>query len=467
MSSSPSSPTSRPGQTPDERVLLRRTVAVLIGRTGVLALSFLFGIAVARALAPTARGHFALIQSLNALTFVVANFAVTRALIHHVGKDLLSPREAARMGPAMGLLSGLAGAAVLGPVALFLRPTFLPGVSPIWILGAILLAIPLVVREYVSGPLIAVGRPTPVLLASGVQPFGAVAMLLPLLMIGIGGLAWVGASWAVGILLSTTIAVTISSVSLKGSPRFPKREDFGVLRFGLRTYPAYITRFLNLRVDQFLVAWLASATALGYYAIAVTVGELLLQIPVVMLWALSGTISSGNREEAGRMVMIFCRWSILVLLASALLIGVATPLAVPLLFGEEYRPAIGSLLLLLPGMVAHAPALLLGEYFIVQRAQPGKAAIIAAVSLVVGTMLNFPLTPRLGAVGASIASSSSYVVMLLAALALFRRDTGIAASAMFRIAPSDLRDMLQALRGILRARFPRSPVDEPYSATET
>jgi O-antigen/teichoic acid export membrane protein len=158
----------------------------------------------------------------------------------------------------------------------------------------------------------------------------------------------------------------------------------------------------------------------------------------VLLWALSGAISSADPDESREIVAQFCRVSILMLLGLGLVIAAAAPAVLPLVFGGNYRPAVPSVLLLLPGMVCYAPAIIFAEYFVVQGGMPGRAALIPAVSLVVSTVLNFPLTPALGAAGASMASSISYAAMLLTAVVLFARHTHRSPVTILRITRADL-----------------------------
>src|SRR5206468_7248195 len=119
-------------------------------------------------------------------------------------------------------------------------------------------------------------------------------------------------------------------------------------------------------------------------------------------------------------------------------------------FGSRYRGAVGSVLLLLPGMICYAPATIIAEYFIVQRGRPGKAALIAGASMVTSAALNFPLTPAWGAAGASIASSISYAVMLAVAVALFTADTGRPARELFAVSRRDLSESARALRRLFQ-----------------
>jgi O-antigen/teichoic acid export membrane protein len=180
------------------------------------------------------------------------------------------------------------------------------------------------------------------------------------------------------------------------------------------------------------------------------VGELLLRIPNQMLWAFSGSISAHGRDESASLVAQFCRWALILLLITAAVIGVAAPFLVPAVFGAAYRPAISSVLFLLPGMVLYAPATIIAEYFIVQRGRPGKAALIAGSSLAVSAILNIPLTPTFGAAGASMASSLSYGVMFGVAAMLFSRDAGYRPLSLLPKSLADLRSVALAMRTVLK-----------------
>src|SRR5207253_9235229 len=126
---------------------------------GILVVSFGFAILVARTLNPAARGDFALIQATNGLTVVLANFAIGGAVVFHVGKRRMTSQRAVGAAAALALLSGGAGAVVLIPVALALRSRLFPDLAPLLVAGAVLLATPLLLREYMGGILIALGRP--------------------------------------------------------------------------------------------------------------------------------------------------------------------------------------------------------------------------------------------------------------------------------------------------------------------
>ncbi len=424
---------------------LGRAVGVAAGRLSVMVLSLGLAIALARILPPAQRGEFAALQALTGLAAVVGNLAISGSIVYHVGKRMFPASRASGAAVIWAFISGGIATAVLIPVALLLRSRLLPGISGSLLALAVVLAIPMLVREYSGGVMIALSRPQRYLLTHAVQPFGTIVFLAIFAIAGATTFSHVVSAWAIAILGAGALAV-VMSFSVAHGPHAPTRAMVVELgRFGARTYVAVLTRFLNLRLDQFLVLALASAATLGQYAVAVNVGELLIQVSATMLWALSGTISASGREESGPIVAQYCRWALIVVLVAAAAVAVVAPIAIPLLFGARYRPAIASVWLLLPGMVCYGPALIITEYFVVQRGRPGKAAAIAGSSLVVSVILNFPLVPALGAAGASIASSISYGVMLLAATLMFHRDSGQSPRAVLGITGHDLRAVRQLI----------------------
>jgi O-antigen/teichoic acid export membrane protein len=422
----------------------------LAGRAAMLVLSLGFAVALARALRPDARGLFALMQSLTGIVAVLANLAIGKAILHHVGKGLLPVHRAGGIAATLALASGVGAAVIFVPVSLGLKGSLLPGLTSLYIVVSIALVTPILFREYIAGAMFSIRRPLDYLAAIAAQPLLGLLALLVFLALGRPSLSAAVIAWTVGTLASATVAWTLTVRYSPAIPSFSPDELGSLSRFGLRTYPAFIARFLNLRVDQILVNIFSSAFQLGLYAVAVNVGEVLIRIPNIMLWAFSGALSVADRRRSQEFVVQFCRWSMLIVGIAAAVIAIMAPYVLPPVFGDRYSGAIGSTLILLPGMVMYAPAIIIVEYFIVQRGKPGKAAIVAASSMAVSVLLTIPLARTLGANGASIASTISYCVMMLVGLVLFAKDSGIPTHRFFAFSLGDLRGISQALRRALR-----------------
>jgi len=347
--------------------------------------------------------------------------------------------------------SSLLGSVVILPIALAVRPHAYPNISILWLVLAVVASVGVLMKEYLGGVVFALGRPLRYIAAGALQPVIGAIFVLGLLATGHHSLELVVAVWVASILLSGIGAVAFT-MDLTGPWERVRRDNVRRLgRFGIKTYPALLARFLNLRLDQFLVRILASASVLGQYAVAVSVGELLIRIPTLTVWAITGTISSREQQDSAELVSQFCRWTFILIGGAVALIAVAAPIGIPFVFGAAYRPAATSVMWLLPGMLFYGPSAIIVEYFIVQRGKPARAALIAGTSLVTSSVLNVPLTPAFGADGASIASSISYMVMFLTAAWLFRADSGRSPAELLPRSVADLKMVGRAARRLVPA----------------
>jgi O-antigen/teichoic acid export membrane protein len=438
----------RPDGTLARAVLFRRVLSTMGSRAASIAVSFAFAVAVARSLSPGERGDFAVLQALSGVAVVLVNLGVGRSVVYHIGKRLLAPARATGAGVVLAVFGGSLALLVGIPAIMALKSLVFAGIGIGLLTTALGLTAPVLAREYGGATLVAIGRPVSQVFSHAVQPAAG------LILLGVVGAAVASTSirtivlaWAIGILASAIVTV-YSAVRASGARLSFKASDAKLIaRFGVWVYPALLTGFLNLRLDQFLVRVVASPAVLGHYAVAVGVGEVLIQIPTVLLWALSGSISSATPEESARLVSWGTKLGITILVVFAVVVAVATPFAVPLVFGRVYTPAVGSVLALLPGMVFYAPAALIADFFVVQQGKPLKAMLVSGSSLVLGAVLTVPLAATLGATGASLAASVAYLVMLVVAVTLFSRDTGIPWTDCLLIGRQDLRGFLQVARG--------------------
>jgi len=108
---------------------------------------------------------------------------------------------------------------------------------------------------------------------------------------------------------------------------------------------------------------------------------------------------------------------------SALGLGIVASQAIPLLYGEAFRPSFAALVWILPGIVAFSTVNILAAY-IAGIGKPRLNLFVAAVALVVTVSLNLYLIPRLDIVGASLTSTASYSVSAVLTIFLNVRLTG-------------------------------------------
>ncbi|MEX0989843.1 MAG: polysaccharide biosynthesis C-terminal domain-containing protein [Actinomycetota bacterium] len=224
-----------------------------------------------------------------------------------------------------------------------------------------------------------------------------------------------------------TVFIGVLFVSLRAnvaSLRFRSASLSAALVFGLKSHFGLVALVLLLSVDQLIVRAIEGFRALGLYALAVSLAQLiwLLTDPLAAT-VLSHQVRSPHRGHV-RLGLAVTRMSLLLGAMVALLGAVLAPFAIPLVFGTEFRGAIAPFQLLLPGVVVLAIQRTLMGVLVME----GRAWFLSGLSvlaLAVNIGLNFALIPLIGISGASIASSACYVALALGFSASILRDEGL------------------------------------------
>jgi stage V sporulation protein B len=232
--------------------------------------------------------------------------------------------------------------------------------------------------------------------------------------------------WALSFLIADALAMALIGVR-KIDPMAVLRPRWDALleqiRYGIQGQIANLAQLFNYRLDQFLVAAFVSRAGVGHYAVAVGLAESVWWLSSSVALVLMPRLTEMSREEANETVPVACRTTLLAsILASVVLVAVS-PVAIDVLFGEEFSPAQWPLVLLMPGIVAASATRVLGSYLFSQgRIIYNTYATFIALGLTIG--LDFALIPLLEVEGAAIASSIAYTASLIATLYWYVRVSG-------------------------------------------
>lgn len=242
----------------------------------------------------------------------------------------------------------------------------------------------------------------------------------------------------------------IASVRAEGLARL----DPGLLReslaFGVRAWIGTLSTAFNDRLDQILVALLASEAVLGIYATAVNAFDVLLYLAAAAATAMVPLVARADpARRTGRVLAAF-RAVALVTAIGIALAAAAGPELIRLVFGDGFQGSAAPFLWLLPGALGFV-ALAIFSSALVGSSAPGRSSAGPLVSLVLGIALDFLLVPRLGASGAAIAASAGLLAGGVVALALYRRLSGFPFRALVVPELGDA-DLLRALAQPLRGR---------------
>ena len=281
---------------------------------------------------------------------------------------------------------------------------------------------------------------------------GRVSQFLGLFIL-VGVLYLSGKQLSVGFLFLVTLsASTLINILLLVSLglKFQLSRDLSGLKaalsFAIPCYAANLTQFLNYKLDVFVVGFFAGAASVGRYTLAVSLGQL--------LWLMSNSVASvllpkiaASTDDGGsiRHTARVTRLSLWATAACGLALAVLATQAIPLLYGEAFRPSIMALVWLLPGIVLFSVANVLAAY-IAGIGKPRLNLIVSSVSLIVTIALDLALIPNLNIVGAAIASTVSYSLSALLLIVFFIRETGASLREVLLPTSEDVRLLLSVAR---------------------
>ena len=232
----------------------------------------------------------------------------------------------------------------------------------------------------------------------------------------------------------------------------PRQGGSGLRKVVVYASPVYafnLVQFLNFRLDVFLVAAFAGARELGLYALAVGLGQLLWITSSSVATVLLPRVASSPPIEGARQAAQLTRITLLIGVAGAAALAlIASPL-INIVYGQAYAEAVPMLLALLPGIVAYVAVKVLTAYLVgVGRLR--ITVIVSLIGLIATLVLDFTLIPRLGALGAAIASSVSYSLSAIVMVRWTMKVAGLPARAFLLIQRVDLLVFGNAVRRLVQ-----------------
>lgn len=393
------------------------TITIVLNGLSIL-VSGVASILVARALGPQQLGYLVLFTTGTATIALFADAAgifYSNAYIVASGNHKFNPSTITGTVLGYGFVVGLVTGSVFGLVSSVRLVIFRGFDEPIWGVLIGLKVLGLTLLSQIRG--LFLGRSNFLIL--GALGLFQAAFYAILALGAAYPLAWrTGLQIAVMQLVATWMCVVGASVFLTYQGiTYP---SLGYLkacaRVGWRAAVINWLSFLHTRVDHYLVSILLGPLALGLYGVAVSLGELLTRIPGMLGMVLFSIVAS-DQGRLGAARSTLKRTSIVMAIVgiACLFLAFFTPVVVGVLYGHEFYGAVTALRLLLPAIVFLSGLLLINQHLAGWGYPP-----ILIVSTVVGLggniLFNLWLLPRVGIVGASIASSVTYGAQILIVL---------------------------------------------------
>jgi O-antigen/teichoic acid export membrane protein len=406
--------------------LVRNIGSTLVTRVGVMFIALLSSVLLARLLGPEGRGVFALLllvpslaTSLGLLGFEQAN--AVYAGLEPRGRGMLIWQSAA-------VAAGMGGVLAAAAVAYFLMGA--PGfealaTAPPTLVVLLLATIPArLVVEYWGAILRGMNRIQMLNLfeiGGKLAPFLGVVILVWALDLGVAGAAWSDALACIA--AAIVLGVLLRVVAAWRRPMWDSRLWWRVLTFALPVHAGTIAAYLNYRVDEFIVAAYLPIEALGLYAIAAGLAERIWIIPGSVATVLLPHLTNRRSDDATISAAI-CRHVIMWTGAACIVVWAIADPVITVLFSHSFAGAVQPLRWLLPGIFT----LSIGKVLVAEllaREKPRYTVWASGAGVVTNIVGNLLLVPRIGIVGAAIASSVSYSILSVILIVWYLRVTGL------------------------------------------
>jgi O-antigen/teichoic acid export membrane protein len=387
----------------------------------MLLLAILNAAVIARILGPSGKGILALTVLVPNVFALFLSGGISVANVYYTGQkrfDLPTLSANATAFTVMATALGVVIAALLYASGLMAK--LLPGV-PLNLLALSMLGLPFsLLNNYFVSLLQGRQLISRINLVSLLQRASTVA--LSLLMVAVLGWGLTGAVLAV--LASSVVSVAVLGVMLRRlgarfTPRWNRLVIKTTLKFGLRGYVANVLQFFNYRLDLFLVNYFLGPSSTGIYTVAVAMAEMLWYLPNAVGFVIFPKAANTSAEAMNRFTPRVFRLTLALTAAGAVALAIIGRPFIEIVYSPAFASAYGPMLALLPGVVLLGGGKVLTNE-IAGRGYPQYNSIASGVSLVLTVGLDLLLIPRLGVLGAAIASSIAYVAIFILALVFYR-----------------------------------------------
>ncbi|MDY0087579.1 MAG: polysaccharide deacetylase family protein [Coriobacteriia bacterium] len=421
--------------------LAKSTLWGLAAKFATVAANFLIGVIIARALGPVGKGAYALVLQIVGVLVVALGLGLGTSNIYFV---------ASRKAPAKTVTANslwlLAATGVLATAVcmLFIAGPFAPDPPYSFAMAVAASALFVFTTLFTWLGAVAVGlsglKPRAIagicsvsVVLAGVVVLSRLELLSALFVIALG---------VVGQALASLVVLAFERgkmLSLRPSLHTLR----SMLGYSAKSYVVELVNYVHLRLDILLLGWLTTTATVGVYSVGVSLAEIARYVPSVVGAALFARASGVARDEGSALSARMSRLTVLLVAASVVVFGALAPVAVPRVFGEAFSDATRIFLVLLPGTAAMSISEVPSSYLFSRQIIYWRAS---AAMVALNVVLNLIMIPRLGAVGAALASSVTYTLLAGIILYLMKRESGLSYREI--LVPS-VRDVRAALRVLL------------------
>lgn len=253
--------------------------------------------------------------------------------------------------------------------------------------------------------------------------------------------ALIAATISAGLAMSAGLGRSIARIGL--GPVAPRLGLAG-LWYGVRGQGSTVANNVTARLDVAMLPAFVSSSSVGLYSVAASVSLIVYQVSNTF----AGIVipAAGREARRGPLKVVVAFWAALGIAAvAAVVLGLFAGPLLSLVYGNDFRDAADSLVLLLPGAVLFAGSSILnaGTYAAGRPFTATSTQLLGMVMTVAGLSA---FLDSGGVTAAAIVSSASYAAVFAASLVAYKTVSGLAWASLLPT-PRRLRALAEGSAG--------------------
>lgn len=386
------------------------------------ALAFAVGIIIARTLGPSGKGIVSLLAYFALIISLLLSFGVNTANAFFTGSDNTRVGEIAGNTLFFCAIMGGAGVILLLIGQELILHRFLKNVPPQFLTIAL-----------ISTPFLLLTRNL-ITIPQGLnkfKEFNFLNLITPVsrlififLFLVILRKETVGGVWAYTFSAILVAAVCVITIPRMGRPSLSMNFRLlkNTLRYGGKGYLGVLSELLNFRLDLFIVNYFLTSEAVGFYAAALAIAELVRYFPRAVGKTLFPRVTSSEGEKKEQVTRIIFRSVLVLSVLLGICICIAAGQIIVRIYGFSFAPSIPLLQIVVFGVVASGASSLLVVYFCA-KGKPEYFTYGSLISLGSVVILDLALIPKVGLLGAAVALALSHIIVGVICVYWFHRES--------------------------------------------
>lgn len=401
-------------------------------------LNLISGIILARVLGPSGKGIYTMVILIPTMIVMFGNMGIADANIYFVGKNKYSLRDVTSNSLISAILFGLGFVLIASISHGAITRNFLKNCDFAY-LNKVIFIIPfLFISRFWKAIILAQNRIMEYNVLQIIQPAVVTLGFVIFLLFFNSGILIAILIWATGVIGVCFCSFLFITRETRIRLRFNYSIFRNIIKFGIKGHIANLSTFLNYRIDMVMISFFKGVNSLGYYSVAVTLGELVWYISDSVARILAPQIARSDPSEANKITPIISRnvlaWSTIVMAGMALL----SRDIIKLIYGNQFLPGSLPLRFLSLGIISLSLDKVLSADLL-GRGRIEVAMRASVVAMITNLILNLLLIPKYGISGAAIASSVSYTISAILVLFPYLKISNLRLNKILLIQNTDFK----------------------------